>query len=54
VGGADVEVDDWSSISRLVEEYCAEFGLDAAEFVREEFIKLYPHTSRPYGKLYTY
>lgn len=54
VGVTDVGDEDWLGISKLVEEYCAEFGLDGGQFRREEFIKLYPRTSRPYGKLYTY
>jgi len=45
---------DWELLSSLVAEHCAEFGADADKFQRADFVKLYPFSARPYGKLYTY
>lgn len=44
---------DIAVISRLVGEYCACFGRDFDEVMREPFIKLSPRSHRPYGNLYT-
>jgi len=54
VGLADVEPGEWAELSRLLDEYCAALALDVATCRREDFVRLYPHTSRPYGKLYSY
>ncbi len=51
---AQIEDEDWDMLETIIERYCQAFGLDAEHFSRDEFIKLYPWSSRPYGKLYAY
>ena len=43
-----------SYITSLLDEFLAEFALNGREFRREEFVKLYPKSTRPYGTLYAY
>lgn len=45
---------DWQALSAILVEYCRDFSLDPSTFRREEFLKLYPRTTRPYGTLYAY
>ncbi|MFP3903191.1 MAG: hypothetical protein ACLFWB_02995 [Armatimonadota bacterium] len=45
---------DWDLLRSIIEDFCAEFGHDADRFAREQFIKIFPKTSRPYGRLYAY
>ncbi len=57
--GAEVAItetddDDWALLSSLIAEHCAEFDMDPGKFRRSEFIKLYPFSTRPYSKLYSY
>lgn len=54
VGLAEPDDDDWRLVSLLIAEHCAAFDLDPARFERSDFVKLYPHSARPYGKLYSY
>ena len=42
------------ALEAIIAQYCADFGLDAGSFSPEQFIKLYPRSTRPYGKLYAY
>ncbi|MCD6359839.1 MAG: hypothetical protein J7M38_03175, partial [Armatimonadetes bacterium] len=51
---AEPDDDDWRLISGLIAEYCAEFDAAPDKFRRDEFTKLYPYSTRPYGKLYSY
>ncbi|HUS80395.1 MAG TPA: hypothetical protein VM283_03945 [Armatimonadota bacterium] len=46
--------DDWRLLAELIEEHCAAFDLDPSKYSRGEFVKLYPFSARPYGKLYAY
>jgi glutamate synthase domain-containing protein 3 len=54
VAVADVEDDDWRILEAAIVRYCEAFGEDANRFSPDEFLKLYPWSSRPYGKLYAY
>ncbi len=54
VGFAEPDDDDWRLLSALIAEHCAAFDLDPGRFARTDFVKLYPHSTRPYGKLYSY
>lgn len=54
VGVACLSDDDWQLVAALIAEHCAAFDLDPTRFRREDFIKLYPQSTRPYGKLYSY
>jgi len=52
----EVELNDacWFELLRNLQEFAAEFKLEAEEFRREEFTRLMPVSHRPYGKLYVY
>jgi len=57
--GAEVGVDmvqdsDWAALRDIIAEYCRDVGFADEDFAREEFVKLIPQTSRPYGRLYAY
>jgi glutamate synthase domain-containing protein 3 len=46
--------EDMKLLKRYLEEYCRFFSLDLGQILKKPFIKLYPYTHRPYGKLYAY
>jgi len=57
--GAEVGVDradeeDWETVSELLETFRGAFDLNGREFARDDFAKLTPKSSRPYGTLYAY
>lgn len=52
VGVFELDVDDRAALEGYVSEYCADFGLDAAEILRERFVKILPLSKRPYGNMY--
>ncbi len=57
--GAEVGIDepdenDRAMLEELVSEYCRAFGADREEIFSRPFLKLYPFSSRPYGRLYAY
>lgn len=57
--GAEVAVEevgqaDWDMLEAIIRRYCTAFEMDAGRFSPDEFVKLYPWSSRPYGKLYAY
>jgi glutamate synthase domain-containing protein 3 len=54
VGVAQLEDNDRRILRQYVSEFAAHFGYDAAEIVRQKFIKLFPRWLRPYGRLYAY
>lgn len=41
-------------LADVVGDFCRVMGLDVAEVMSVPFIKLFPYSSRPYGKLYAY
>ena len=41
-------------LGKYLKEYCACFSLDLEEVMDTDFVKLIPHTHRPYGRLYAY
>lgn len=45
---------DAQFIKSYLNEYCSYFFLEQEEVMKEEFVKLVPHTHRPYGNLYAY
>ncbi len=45
---------DIAGIRPILEDYCAEFGMDVEEVLSGPFTKLVPVSNRPYGKLYAY
>ncbi len=54
VEAAELSGEDNVFLEKVLREYCDDFGLDYGKLMEPEFIKLYPHSSRPYGRLYTY
>ncbi len=57
--GAEVAVEevtgqDAEMLEAIILDYCATFDIDPARFSTEDFVKLYPWSSRPYGNLYAY
>jgi len=49
-----VQDSDWAALRDIIAEYCRDVGFADEDFAREEFVKLIPQTSRPYGRLYAY
>jgi glutamate synthase domain-containing protein 3 len=45
---------DLARIAEVVTDYCRVMGMDPAEVLSRRFVKIYPYTSRPYGRLYVY
>jgi glutamate synthase domain-containing protein 3 len=54
VGIEEPSADDLKLLDELVGEYCRAFDTDAKEVFSKPFLKLFPFTSRPYGRLYAY
>jgi glutamate synthase domain-containing protein 3 len=54
VGIADLEAKDFQTLDKLVTEFAGYFGHNAKKIMDHKFIKLYPKTLRPYGRLYAY
>jgi glutamate synthase domain-containing protein 3 len=57
--GKEVRLDepdqaDQMRMTEVVTDYCRVMGLDPAEALSGRFVKIYPYTSRPYGRLYVY
>lgn len=46
--------EDQAELDEILADYCADTGLDMAEVKSKPFVKLTPHTYRPYGKMYAY
>jgi len=54
VGVAELDEADTQVLRKLVGEFAGHFGYDAEEILANDFIKLYPRSLRPYGRLYAY
>jgi glutamate synthase domain-containing protein 3 len=54
VGISAPDAGDIKILEELVGKYASYFGQDAGKIMSGEFIKLYPRSLRPYGRLYTY
>lgn len=50
---ADLGKDDVNILRPIIREFCDCFKIDADNLLSEEFKKLVPFSTRPYGKLYT-
>jgi len=46
--------DDLKLVHPHLEAFCRYFALDVGEILEHPFTKLFPHTHRPYGKIYAY
>jgi len=54
VGTAGLDEADRQVLGKLVGDYAACFGGDAAAIMQRPFTKLFPRFARPYGRLYAY
>jgi len=54
VGVEKVGDPTWLEIQSILSDYSRALGLEGLEFRRDEFIRLIPKTTRPYGQLYAY
>jgi len=46
--------DDIKLLTRHLNDFCGYFELDINEILKIPFVKLYPYSHRPYGRLYAY
>jgi len=54
VGVAELDKNDSQVLRKLVDEFANHFNYNAEEILQKDFIKLYPRSLRPYGRLYAY
>jgi len=54
VRGDVVTESDWAELDALLQEFCRAFDVPPEQFRPEDFIKLIPQSTRPYGDLYAY
>ena len=57
VGQVEVTEKDRALLENLLGDYCkdfSEYGLGLQEILSHTFVKLFPVSSRPYGKVYAY
>ena len=52
IGTAEPNGEEKNLLEELVREYASYFNKDAEKILKEPFVKIYPVTHRPYGKLY--
>lgn len=54
VGVDKLNSEDMTDLRKYLGEFCTDSALDLEEVLKQEFIKLIPHSHRPYGKIYAY
>lgn len=54
VGVGEITDEDWAILREEVGNFARYFGLSADEILSAPFVKLYPKSHRPYGRLYAY
>jgi glutamate synthase domain-containing protein 3 len=54
VGIHTLDDSDWIVLQEILTEYSADVGLAFDGFLRSEFCKLFPQSTRPYGTVYAY
>lgn len=52
VGIFDLTGEDRQELEEYLKEYCADFGIDFAEVMSGQFVKILPKSKRPYGNMY--
>jgi glutamate synthase domain-containing protein 3 len=52
VGVFELTEEDEKSLKVYLADYCADFGLDLDEVLKEKFVKVLPKSKRPYGNMY--
>ncbi len=46
--------EDFVLLNKYMQDYCKIFNLDLDKILKSNFIKLFPYSHRPYGRLYAY
>ncbi len=54
IGIGHPEEEEFEGIMHYLQEFARDLGLSLPPFNRCEFVKIFPRTTRPYGKLYAY
>ncbi len=54
VGITDLDKEDKRFLSSILREYCSDLNFDYDKVISGSFVKIYPKSSRPYGRLYAY
>jgi len=54
VGVEEPTYEEKEEIRGYLEEFCIDVGMDLKDVLSEDFVKLTPKSSRPYGNLYAY
>jgi glutamate synthase domain-containing protein 3 len=53
--GLDVPTEEeFSELERYLEEFAADLAVSLPSLDRQDFVKIFPQTTRPYGRLYAY
>jgi glutamate synthase domain-containing protein 3 len=52
VGVFELNAADHQALRMHLENYCADFGLDVEELLKEQFVKVLPKSKRPYENMY--
>lgn len=53
-GMEEVGAENWELLEGIIEDFCETFDEDPDRFAPDQFVTIFPKTSRPYGKLYAY
>lgn len=54
VGRGEITAGERRKLESVLKEYCKDVGYEYTEVMSVPFVKLYPFSKRPYGKLYAY
>jgi glutamate synthase domain-containing protein 3 len=54
VGVDQIDDSTWAEVEDILSEYSRALSLEGLEFERDDFVRLFPKTTRPYGRLYAY
>lgn len=46
--------EEWERLKTYLEEFSQDFSLSLQDILKKEFTVLFPHTTRPYGRIYAY
>jgi glutamate synthase domain-containing protein 3 len=52
VGVFELDNEDVEALEGYIRDYCADFGIDPTEILKERFVKVLPRSKRPYGNMY--
>src|SRR6266581_2105321 len=52
VGVFELTKEDQAELQEYLKDYCRDFKLDFKEVMKEQFVKILPKSTRPYGNMY--